>query len=95
MLEGFQRRLLERARAIRESFLVEVTTRAELLDAFAGGKASLAHGPWCGDAECELEVKNASQGATIRVIDEGTTAAGPCAACGKEARHTVYWARAY
>jgi prolyl-tRNA synthetase len=95
ILDAFQKRLLQRALALRESFQVEVSTRAERVAAFSG-RNSLAHGPWCGDTECEIEVKDGSQGATIRVIDKNAPAPGAsCAGCGKEAKHQVYWARAY
>jgi prolyl-tRNA synthetase len=95
LLDAMQKRLFERALAMRDGFIVEVVTRDELLAAFAEGRNSLAHGPWCGDATCELEVKEAARGATIRVIDEGSAVAGTCAGCGKAATHIVYWARAY
>jgi prolyl-tRNA synthetase len=96
MLDDFQARLFQRAVEIRESFLVEVRTRAELDAAFEGGKNALAHGPWCGDGGCESEVKDATRGVTIRAIEDAAPDAGAaCAACGRPAQHLVYWARAY
>jgi len=95
LLDDFQKRLLQRALSIRQSFIVEVASREELLSAFAGGKNGVAHGPWCGDTECEIEIKAASKGATIRVIDEAAAGGGSCVGCGKDPRHQVYWARAY
>ncbi|MFN2466481.1 MAG: proline--tRNA ligase [Candidatus Dormibacteria bacterium] len=93
MLTEFQARLFGRALRTREGFLVEVTSRADLLAAF-DGRNSLAHGPWCGDPGCELEVKDATHGATIRVLSEETPT-GACAACGRPATAVAYWARAY
>ncbi|HEY8740992.1 MAG TPA: proline--tRNA ligase [Candidatus Dormibacteraeota bacterium] len=94
MLTEFQARLFDRALRLRESFLVEVATRDELLEAFADGRNSLAHGPWCGDSACELEVKEATRGVTIRVLSAAAPQ-GDCAACGQTARAVAYWARAY
>ena len=94
MLEVFHGRLFQRAVAIRESFTVEVSSRAELDAAYAGGKQALAHGPWCGDGACEAEIKETTHGVTIRGI-VSNQASGPCAGCGKPGKHTVYWARAY
>jgi prolyl-tRNA synthetase len=94
MLEQFQVRLFERAVAMRESFTVEVSSRAALEAAYADGKQALARGPWCGGASCELEIKDATRGVTIRSIVEDQ-ASGNCAGCGKPAKHTVFWARAY
>jgi len=94
MLEQFHLRLFERAVAMRESFSVEVSTRAALEAAYADGKQALARGPWCGGASCEEEIKAATRGVTIRSIVEDP-ASGSCAGCGKPAKHTVFWARAY
>jgi prolyl-tRNA synthetase len=94
LLTEFQARLFGRALRMRESYSVEVSTREQLLAAFAEGKNALAHGPWCGADDCEAEVKDASKGATIRVIGDDPTDS-ECAACGRPARSMVYWARAY
>ncbi|MDQ6747404.1 MAG: proline--tRNA ligase [Candidatus Dormibacteraeota bacterium] len=94
MLSEFQARLLDRALQTREGFLVEVAGRDQLLAAFEGGRNALAHGPWCGDSGCELEVKEATHGVTIRVLSE-EQASGACAACGQPATAVAYWARAY
>ena len=94
MLEQFHVRLFDRAAAMRESYAVHVTSRVDLEAAYADGKQALARGPWCGDAACEEEIKNATRGVTIRgVVLE--TASGGCAGCGQAAKRTVYWARAY
>jgi prolyl-tRNA synthetase len=94
MLAEFHVRLFDRAAAMRDSFTVEVSSRAELDAAYAEGKQALARGPWCGDATCEDEIKNATRGVTIRgIIANDATA--PCAGCDKPGKHTVYWARAY
>jgi prolyl-tRNA synthetase len=94
MLEQFHVRLFDRAAAMRESYTVHVTSRVDLEAAYADGKQALARGPWCGDAACEEEIKNATRGVTIRgVVLE--TASGGCAGCGQAAKRTVYWARAY
>jgi prolyl-tRNA synthetase len=94
MLTEFQARLFGRALRMREGYTVQVVEREELLAAFEGSRNSLAHGPWCGGEDCEAEVKDATRGATIRVITEEPTA-GACAACGRPATSMVYWARAY
>jgi prolyl-tRNA synthetase len=94
MLEQFHVRLFDRAAAMRESYTVHVTSRVDLEAAYADGKQALARGPWCGDAACEEEIKNATHGVTIRgVVLE--RASGGCAGCGQAAKRTVYWARAY
>src|SRR3984893_13434049 len=94
LLDLFHQRLLSRALDIRASFTVEVAGREELLAAYAGGRQALARGPWCGEPSCEAEIKEATHGATIRVIVDDA-ARGARSWCGRPARHNVYWARAY
>jgi prolyl-tRNA synthetase len=95
MLNDFQRRLFQRALGIRESFTVQVDGREALLRAFDGRQA-LAIGPWCGRQECELEIKDAAGGVTIRNLAEAAPPAGAaCAACGRPASSMARWARAY
>ncbi|MGI8610373.1 MAG: proline--tRNA ligase, partial [Candidatus Dormibacteria bacterium] len=94
MLNEFQARLFGRALRIRDSYTVEVRTRDELNDAFADGKNSLAHGPWCGEAACEMEIKDLTKGVTIRILTE-EDADSACAGCGQQAQHFAWWARAY
>ena len=94
MLTQFQARLLARALRTRDSYTVEVTTREELLVAFDGGRNAFARGPWCGEAACELDIKDVTRGVTIRILTEEAPA-GACAGCGKPATAVAYWARAY
>ena len=50
---------------------------------------------WCGGVDCEARVK-ADTAATIRVIlDTPETGLGKCSVCGKEAPHTVLFAKSY
>jgi prolyl-tRNA synthetase len=94
LLERFHQDLFQRALDMRQSFTVEVADRDQLMAAYAGGKQALARGNWCGDPACEAEIKAATHGVTIRAI-VGDPPAGACAGCGRPAKHTVYWARAY
>lgn len=94
LLSAFQARLFGRALRIRDSYTVEVRSREELDAAFADGRNSLAHGPWCGEGACELEIKDATRGATIRVLTEEDVE-GACAGCDRPARSFAWWARAY
>jgi prolyl-tRNA synthetase len=48
---------------------------------------------WCGYADCEAKVKEATA-ATIRCI-ESDSKEGKCAICGKPAKASVYFAKAY
>ena len=56
-----------------------------------GGYVKMA---WCGDDACEVKVKEDTT-ATTRCIDTSMHATGTCPVCGKEAKHIVYFAKAY
>ncbi len=83
--------LYDRAeRRMRERILT-VHSPEELLDAVNRG--NFARAGWCGERACEDRVKEFAQ-ATARVLDENHTET-VCLCCGKPAKHTVFFARAY
>jgi prolyl-tRNA synthetase len=95
MLEQFQAMLFQRALDMRDSFTVKVESRAELESAFTD-RQGLAIGPFCDREPCELEVKEALRGVTVRNLAPDPPADGSrCAACGEEATAVARWARAY
>ena len=51
---------------------------------------------WCGDEACEDAVKEKT-GVSSRCIPFGETLApgSRCVCCGREAKHLVYWGKAY
>lgn len=91
LLDTIQSDMLEAARKRRDEKIVRANDTAGILKGVEGG--NFVKAGWCGCRECEDEVKNATN-ATARVMcdvleDEF------CAVCGKKAKHTVYFARAY
>ena len=51
---------------------------------------------WCGEEECEDEIKAQTGGVTSRCIPmEEEHLSDVCVCCGKPAKHMVYWGRAY
>ncbi len=63
----------------------------ELLAGVNGG--NFVRAGWCGERACEDRVKEFAQ-ATARVMDD-TNDMPVCVCCGKRAKHTVFFARAY
>lgn len=58
-------------------------------------KAGYVKMMWCGDEECEVQIKEET-GATSRCIcDEEEPLGDVCPICGKPAKHVVYFAKAY
>ena len=93
-LSDIQSGLLEKARDVRDS----KTYKADNLDEFArilDETPGFVKAMWCGDRACEDAIKEKT-GATSRCIPfEQEQVSDKCICCGKEARHMVYWGRAY
>jgi prolyl-tRNA synthetase len=86
--------MYQKALAFLTSHITDVSTLEELnavLD-----KGGYARMPFCGEAECEDEIKALTNGGTARCIYKNEAPKGVlCPACGKPARMIVYFARAY
>ena len=91
LLREISESLYERAKRRMEERIVSAETLQELLDGVNGG--SFVRAGWCGDRACEDKVKEFAQ-ATSRVACKEHTAC-KCVACGKKAKTTLYFARAY
>ena len=51
---------------------------------------------WCGDPECEGEVKYVTGGAATRcLIEDEEMISDKCIWCGKPAKHMAYWGKSY
>jgi len=85
---------MERAREARDR-MTHIVLSYDQLKAQMEGDGGVAVCGWCGDGACEARVKEETK-ATIRLIPfQGGEGAGPCVVCGKEAKRTAYFARAY
>ncbi len=90
-LKAMCTRMYDRASERMRQRIVNAASLEELLTGVNGG--NFVRAGWCGDRACEDRVKEFAQ-ATARVMDKTNTAA-MCVCCGKEAKHTVFFARAY
>lgn len=79
--------------------LTEKTFTAATYDEFmdiATNKPGFIKAMWCGDAECEEKLKDATGGVKSRCIPfEEEHVGDTCVCCGKPAKHMVYWGRQY
>jgi len=55
----------------------------------------LAKAPFCGQQECEDQIKDKTAGATSRCIDEHKKTKHKCIHCDKEAKYNVYFSKSY
>lgn len=101
LLEEIQRHMYEKALAFREqNSYLELETLADLEQHVAQqeekdelpGWVLLG---WCGDTACETAVKDATKFTSRNIPFEPPVTKHRCAVCGKEAAHTVWFARAY
>jgi prolyl-tRNA synthetase len=98
LLEEIQRTLYAQALAFRESRTYQAANYAEFQALLADkGKQGFVEAWWCGDAECEAQVKADTQ-ATIRnlPIEHPEKPAGAvCVHCDKPAAEWAIFAKAY
>ncbi len=92
LLVDIQKSLLERATAFRDSHIFEPKDYAELIEVVKNG---WAYSYWCELTECEAKVKEDTKATTRCIPLDQDVAVGKCIVCGKEAKHKVYFARAY
>jgi prolyl-tRNA synthetase len=91
-LATVQADLYRRALKFREKHTYEPKDYAEFSEAVAQG---FAYSWWCGDADCEAQIKEDTR-ATIRCIPmEQGPGKGKCIHCGEEASERAVFARAY
>ena len=91
LLAEISQSMYNRAKARMDARIENAKTLDELLAAVDCGK--FVRAGWCGCRECEDKVKEFAQ-ATARVIDNENTS-DTCIVCGKKAKDTVIFARAY
>lgn len=95
ILEQMQKDMYDHAKAFLDSRISEAATMEEMQKAFAE-KPGFVKAMWCGDPECEGEIKALTGGATTRCIaEEGKPVSDVCIYCGKKAKHMVYFGKAY
>jgi prolyl-tRNA synthetase len=99
-LETIQRALHDRALKFREEHTIPESTY-EGFKKIMDGRPGFVVSPWCGDAECEAQIKAETQ-ATLRNIPLDAvrwSAAGPpgppCIKCGRPAVAEAWFAKAY
>ncbi len=94
LLEEIQTSLYNKALALREAKTFKAETLDEM-ESILNDTQGFIKAMWCGDGECEKTVKE-RMAATARCIPfEQEKIGEKCVCCGKEAKHMVYWGRAY
>ncbi|MCG7343780.1 proline--tRNA ligase [Sporosarcina sp. ACRSL] len=100
-LQTMQTRLLEKARAFRAEHSHTHIDTIEDLTKHIGDSADKGEIPgwilagWCGDDACEEQVKEETKFTTRNIPFNPPAEKSTCINCGKDAKHTVWFARAY
>lgn len=87
--EMYQKALLHRTKNTREVATFDDFKR-QLEE-----KGGYLKAMWCGDDECEKNIKEETTATTRCIKDEDTAISDHCIYCGKKAKHLVYFAKAY
>ena len=95
ILETMQQDMYDKAKAFLDSHIFEARTLDEMVEKFKSDRG-LIKACWCGDEECEGEVKYNTGGAATRcLIEDEPMISDKCIWCGKPAKHMAYWGKAY
>lgn len=94
LLEIIQKNMLEQARERLESRTYTAKNWNEFKDGIEE-KQGFVKAMWCGDEECEAEIKEET-GATTRCMPfDQEELSEVCVHCGKPAKHMMYFAKSY
>ena len=94
-LQAVRDGLYEKALANREARTYDCETMEEITKKLADNGDGFVRAMWCGDPECEDKVKEVTGvGSRCMPLDQVHTG-DKCVCCGKEAKHLVYWGKAY
>ncbi len=94
LLKDIQKGLLEKARSMRE----QKTYKAAGMEEFTkiiNETPGFIKAMWCGDQACEDAIKEKTAASARCIPFEQELISSQCVCCGKEAKHMVYWGKAY
>jgi len=95
ILETMQQDMYNKAKSFLDSHIGSAVNMEEMKEKFQSSPGFIK-AMWCGDAECEEEIKAETGGATTRCIPANEEhLSDVCVCCGKPAKHMVYFGKAY
>lgn len=93
LLEDIQKTLFERAKEFLKANL-QPASSLEQLGSILEKQGGFVFASWCEDPRCEEAIKEETN-ATIRLIPFEDSPSGACVMCGKDSKHTAFFARSY
>lgn len=94
MLETIQHDMYERAKKRRDELTYEAKNLGEVKN-IINTHPGFIKADWCGDAECEIKMKEINGIKSRCILRDEELLTGKCVVCGKEARHLVVWGIQY
>ena len=95
ILETIQSDMYDRAKDFLDTHIYTATSLDEMKEEFTKNRG-FVKACWCGDPECEGEVKYVTGGAATRcLIEDEEFVSDKCIWCGKPAKHMAYWGKSY
>ncbi len=95
ILETIQKDMYDRAKEYLDGHIDTAVTMEEMIEKFQANRG-FVKACWCGDPECEDEVKAVTGGAATRcLIEDEDMISDTCIFCGKPAKHMAYWGKSY
>lgn len=94
LLDEIQANLYNKALKHREERTSVALTLPELKETLET-KPGFIKAMWCGDLACEEKIKEETTATSRCIPFEQEHLSDQCVCCGKEAKHMVYWAKAY
>lgn len=92
LLDEIHLNMYETARAFQLDHTKDVFSMEELGEQVNGG---YARAMWCGERTCEDAIKEQFSATSRNMPFDQTPIAETCVCCGKEAKHLIYFAKAY
>lgn len=94
LLDDIHNGLYQKAKAYLDAHTYDALTLEEMGEHLDHGKGYV-RAMWCGDPACEAHIKEQFQATSRNMPFQQEQLSDHCVVCGKEAKHLVFWARAY
>lgn len=95
IFEDIQSNMYNKAKRFLDSHIISVDNMDDMVKFFKESHG-FVKAMWCGDEQCETEIKHITEGAGSRCIPfDEENISDKCICCGKEAKHMVYWGKSY
>ncbi len=95
ILETIQKDMYDRAEEFLQAHIDTAVDMDEMVEKFKENRG-FVKACWCGDPDCEAEVKAVTGGASTRcLIEDEEMISDECIWCKKPAKHMAYWGKSY